>query len=175
MTALDEVDMRLKLQQLKAQGIEALTVSLINSFANDFHELQIRQLAAEEMPDVPVSLSSEVVPEMQEYERTVTTVANSYVRPRVAHYIDSLRTELGRMMTDVQLHILRSDGGLSSAAAAESVPVNLLMSGPAGGVSGAIWIAKQAGYENLLTLDMGGTSTDVALVQNGSAVRPWYR
>ena len=167
--ALDENDIRLKLQRLKAQGIEALTVSLINSFANDCHEVRIRQLAAEELPDIPVSLSSEVVPEMQEYERTVTTVANSYVRPRVASYTDNLRTELGRMMSKVQLHILRSDGGLASAAAAESLPVNLLMSGPAGGVSGAIWIAMQAGFKDLLTLDMGGTSTDVALVQNGEA------
>lgn len=166
---LDEADMRQKLQILKGKGIEALTVSLINSFANECHERRIRELAAEEMPDIPVSLSSDVVPEMQEYERTVTTVANSYVRPRVARYIDNLRTELGRTMTNVQLHILRSDGGLASAAAAESLPVNLLMSGPAGGVSGAIWIAGQAGFENLLTLDMGGTSTDVALVQNGEA------
>lgn len=166
---LDEADMRQKLQLLKAQGIEALTVSLINSFANECHERRIRELAIEEMPEIPVSLSSDVVPEMQEYERTVTTVANSYVRPRVAHYIDNLRTEFGRIMTNVQLHILRSDGGLASAAAAESLPVNLLMSGPAGGVAGAIWIASQAGYENLLTLDMGGTSTDVALVQDGEA------
>jgi len=166
---LDEDDIRAKLQFLRAQGIEALTVCLINSFANDCHERRIREIATEEIPSVPVSLSSDVVPEMQEYERTVTTVANSYVRPRVASYIDSLRGELGRTMTDVQLHILRSDGGLASASAAESLPVNLLMSGPAGGVSGAIWIARQAGYKNLLTLDMGGTSTDVALVQDGEA------
>ena len=167
--SLDEDDMREKLRFLKVHDIEALTVSLINSFSNDVSEVRIREIAEEELPGIPVSLSSEVVPEMQEYERTVTTVANSYVRPRVASYIDSLQNELGRTMTDVQLHILRSDGGLASAAVAESLPVNLLMSGPAGGVSGAIWIARQAGYENLLTIDMGGTSTDVALVQNGEA------
>ena len=102
---------------------------------------------------------------MQEYERTITTVANSYVRPKVETYIDNLKNELRARMKDVQLHILRSDGGLASAAAAEQYPVNLLMSGPAGGVSGAIWIARQAGFPDLLTLDMGGTSTDVALVQ----------
>jgi len=109
------------------------------------------------------------VPEMQEYERTVTTVANSYVKPSVANYIENLQLELTRIMSDVQLHILRSDGGLASASVAENLPVNLLMSGPAGGVSGAIWIASQAGFENLLTLDMGGTSTDVALVRDGKA------
>jgi len=166
---LDEEDMRAKLRFLRKKGIEALTVCLINSFANDSSELRIRELAAEEMPGIPVSLSCEVVPEMQEYERTLTTVANSYVRPRVASYIENLQKELARTMSEVQLHILRSDGGLASASVAESLPVNLLMSGPAGGVSGAIWIAGQAGFENLLTLDMGGTSTDVALVQNGEA------
>ncbi len=167
--ALDEEDLRAKLRFIKGQGIEALTVSLINAFANVSHERRIRELAAEEMPDIPVSLSSDVVPEMQEYERTITTVANSYVRPRVATYIENLQRELTERMKDVQLHILRSDGGLASAAAAEAYPVNLLMSGPAGGVSGAIWVARQAGFENLLTLDMGGTSADVALVQNGEA------
>ncbi|MEE8156636.1 MAG: hydantoinase/oxoprolinase family protein [Gammaproteobacteria bacterium] len=166
---LDEESLRKRLRKLKSQGIEALTVSLINSFANDTHERRIRELAMEEIPEIPVSLSSEVVPEMQEYERTITTVANSYVRPRVSVYINNLHAELKKKMQDVQLHVLRSDGGLASAAAAEQYPVNLLMSGPAGGVSGAIWVANQAGYKDLLTLDMGGTSTDVALVQNGVA------
>ncbi len=167
--ALDEKSLRAKLRQLTDKGIEALTVSLINAFANDVHERRIREIAAEEMPDIPISLSSEVVPEMQEYERTITTVANSYVRPRVSVYINNLHAELKKKMQDVQLHVLRSDGGLASAAAAEQYPVNLLMSGPAGGVSGAIWVANQAGHKDLLTLDMGGTSTDVALVQNGIA------
>src|SRR5690606_38946418 len=115
---------------------------------------------AEVMPDIPVSISSEVIPEMQEYERTITTVANSYVRPEVSRYVDSLQRELDSRMNDTRLSILRSDGGLSTAAAAAKFPVNLLMSGPAGGVSGATWIARQAGYTNLLTFDMGGTSTD---------------
>ncbi len=166
---LDVDAMRKSLEGIKDQGIEALTVSLINAFANDAHEKQIRKIANEVMPGIPVSLSSEVVPEMQEYERTITTVANSYVRPRVASYVLNLHSELQRTMDDLQLHVLRSDGGLASVAAAENLPVNLLMSGPAGGVSGAIWIASQAGFDNLLTIDMGGTSTDVALVQNGVA------
>jgi N-methylhydantoinase A len=106
---------------------------------------------------------------MQEYERTITTVANSYVRPKVAAYVKSLERKLKAKMKDVKLHILRSDGGMASAKVAQSLPVNLLMSGPAGGVSGAVWVAKQAGFENLLTFDMGGTSTDVALVQDSNA------
>jgi N-methylhydantoinase A len=117
------------------------------------------------LPGVPVSLSSDVVPEMQEYERTNTTVVNSYVRPRVQTYMKSLHRQLKKRMKDVQLHVLRSDGGLASSKAAENYPVNLLMSGPAGGVSGALWVAKNAGFENILTFDMGGTSTDVALIE----------
>ena len=166
---LDETAAREALRALKRRGIESLTISLINAYANGAHERRVRELASEEMPGVPTSLSSEVIPEMQEYERTITTVANAYVRPVMERYVQNLRAELSRTMPDVKLHILRSDGGLASAEAAAQYPVNLLMSGPAGGVSGAIWIAAQAGFDNLLTFDMGGTSTDVALVQNGKA------
>lgn len=168
--ALDEAATREALEALRAQGVEALTVCLINSFTNGDHERRVAKLAAEVMPDVPVSISCEVIPEMQEYERTITTVANSYVRPEVATYIDNLQHELDARMNGTRLSILRSDGGLSTSAAATTFPVNLLMSGPAGGVSGALWIGEQAGYANLLTFDMGGTSTDVSLVENGQAL-----
>jgi N-methylhydantoinase A len=157
------------LKDLKKENIEALTVSLINSYANGATEREVGKLAKKALPGIPVSLSSDVVPEMQEYERTITTVANSYVRPKVSMYVKNLKRKLKSKMKDVKLHILRSDGGMASAKVAESLPVNLLMSGPAGGVSGAAWIAKQAGFENLLTFDMGGTSTDVALIQGGKA------
>lgn len=168
-SSLDVDALTAALERLAGDNIEALTVSLINSFTNPAHERQVREIARRIMPNVPVSLSSDVIPEMQEYERTVTTVANSYVRPKVASYVGNLARELSQRMDDVNLNILRSDGGLSSATAAAEYPVNLLMSGPAGGVAGAIWVASNGGFENLLTLDMGGTSTDVALVQNGAA------
>ncbi|HKS54171.1 MAG TPA: hydantoinase/oxoprolinase family protein [Steroidobacteraceae bacterium] len=164
---LDEEQLREDLRQLRRKNIEALTVSLINSFANDTHEQRVLAIADEELPGIPVSLSSQVVPEMQEYERTVTTVANSYVRPRVARYVRNLKEKLAAKTDSVKLHILRSDGGLASAKSSEEFPVNLLMSGPAGGVTGALWVASQAGFPNLLTIDVGGTSTDVALIQNG--------
>jgi len=166
-TKLDEKHLRKQLQSLRSKNIEALTVSLVNAYANDVHEKRIKVIAGEELPGIPVSLSSEVVPEMQEYERTVTTVANSYVRPRVQKYVHNLTTKLASNSKNVKLHILRSDGGLASAKSAEEYPVNLLMSGPAGGVTGALWVAVQAGFPNLLTVDVGGTSTDVALIMNG--------
>jgi N-methylhydantoinase A len=164
---LNEEKLRASLAELRKKKIEALTVSLINSFANDVHERRIAEIAREELPGIPVSLSSRVVPEMQEYERTVTTVANSYVRPRVSRYVHNLKEKLEQTTESVKLHILRSDGGLASAASSEEFPVNLLMSGPAGGVTGALWVALQAGFPNLLTLDVGGTSTDVALIRGG--------
>jgi N-methylhydantoinase A len=166
--ALDEVALRQSLMELKAQQIEALTVSLINSFANNKHELRVKRIAQQVLPGIPVSISSDVVPEMQEYERTITTVANSYVRPRVERYVRSLKKQLEKTTRSIRLHILRSDGGLASARSSEEHPVNLLMSGPAGGVTGALWIAQQSGYRNLLTVDVGGTSTDVALIQDGA-------
>ena len=170
-TPLDEDALRASLTALKAKGgIEALTICLINAYINDEHEQQARVIAAEIFADIPISISSEVVPEMQEYERTETTVVNSYVRPEVARYVNNLQRALeDRLGADTQLSILRSDGGLASSRSAAESPVNLLMSGPAGGVTGALFFCTKAGFENILTFDMGGTSTDVALIQNGRA------
>ena len=164
-TALDEDDVRRALRRLAGRGIRALAVSLINAFANDAHERRVAEIAAEELPGVPVSLSSVVLPELREYERAITTVANSYVQPQVAHYVSNLERELKNAGVRGSLSILRSDGGLAGAAAAAGSPVNMLLSGPAGGVTGAVWVAEQCGFGDLLTFDMGGTSTDVALVR----------
>lgn len=163
--ALDEAATRAALASLRDNGIEALAISLINSFANDAHERRVAQLAVEELPGVAVSLSSQVLPEMREYERTVTTVANGYVQPHVAHYVHSLRDQLRGSGVAGNLAVLRSDGGLSAAEAAVDNPVTMLLSGPAGGVTGAVWVAEQCDVTDLMTFDMGGTSTDVALVQ----------
>jgi N-methylhydantoinase A len=167
---LDEQAIRRDLEKLLGSGIEALTIALFNSYTNDAHEKRIAEIAREIAPNIPVSTSAAVMPEMYEYERTETTVVNSYVRPVVSKYVANLQGEIQRRMGgDVNLRILRSDGGLSSAQGAMDQPVNLLMSGPAGGVAGALWIAKQAKIKNLLTFDMGGTSTDVALIQDSVA------
>ena len=166
MRPLDDNDIRTQLAALKAQGVEAITVSLINAFVNGAHEKRVGALAAEIMPELPISLSHEVLPEMQEYERTLTTVANAAVRPVVGKYVASLRNKLADAGMAGKLSLLRSDGGLMSAQKAEEHPVNILMSGPAGGVTGALWVGKNAGIKNILTLDVGGTSTDVALIEN---------
>jgi len=165
-TPLDEDDVRRQLRKLKAQEIEALSVSLINSYANPAHEERVFEIAAEELPGVQVSLSSRVLPEMREYERAITTVANAYVQPQVSRYMENLESQLQQNgASNGKLFILKSDGGLISARTAAENPVSVMMSGPAGGVVGAVWVAEQAGFKDFLTFDMGGTSTDVALVQ----------
>jgi N-methylhydantoinase A len=168
---LDESHLKEQLQHLKSKGeVEALTISFVNSYINDENEIKAAKIAAEIFTDIPISISSEVIPEMQEYERAETTVLNSYVRPQVSSYVNNLQANLEKSLgSDVQLSILRSDGGLASSRATGDSPVNHLMSGPAGGVAGAIHFCNQAGYENILTFDMGGTSTDVALIQNSRA------
>ena len=163
---LDEAGVGPALERLRDSGVEAVTVSLINAYANGAHEQRIGEIARAIMPDVPISLSHEVLPEMQEYERTLTTVANAMVRPVVGRYVRNLRGKLQASAFTGHISLLRSDGGLMSSEKAEEQPVSLLMSGPAGGVTGALWVARNAGFRNILTLDVGGTSTDVALIEN---------
>ena len=170
-TPLNVDALRADLKRLADTGeVEALTVCLMNSYINGAHEVQVKEIAGEFFTDIPISISCEVVPEMQEYERAETTVVNSYVRPQVSKYVANLQTSLEeRLRDDVKLSILRSDGGLASARGAGESPVNMLLSGPAGGVAGAMYFCKRGGFQNILTFDMGGTSTDVALMQDGNA------
>jgi len=168
---LDEAALRKDLESLKATGqVEALTICFMNAYINPENEQKAAAIAREVFGETPISVSSEVVPEMQEYERTETTVMNSYVRPEMSKYVHNLLAALqDRMGDQVLLSILRSDGGLASGRAAADSPVNMLMSGPAGGVTGAIYFCSRAGFDDILTFDMGGTSTDVALIQNSKA------
>ncbi|KAJ8078497.1 hypothetical protein PM082_012779 [Marasmius tenuissimus] len=161
---LDELRKRLqKLKELPTPP-QSICVSLINSFTNPVHEQEVASFLRSEFPDIPLSLSHQVLPEMMEYERTVTTVANAYIKPIVGRYLESLQEKLGT----TELRVLRSDGGLAGVEIAREHCANLLYSGPAGGVAGVVsHIAKQSSYKNLLTFDMGGTSTDVCLVENG--------
>ena len=168
---LNEATLRTDLETLKATGeVEALTICFVNAYINGETEQKAAAIAREVFGDTPISISSEVVPEMQEYERTETTVMNSYVRPEMQTYIENLQGALNeRMGKDTLLSLLRSDGGLASGRSAADSPVNMLMSGPAGGVTGAVYFCSRAGFNDILTFDMGGTSTDVALIQDSKA------
>jgi N-methylhydantoinase A len=154
-------------RDLVDSGVETLTVSLINSYANPAHEREIKEIIHELYPDFPVTISSDVLPEFREYERTLTACMNSYVRPRVESYVRNLEGSLRELGVKGELNLLRSDAGLMSVAVASENPIYGILSGPSGGVAGALYIARRAGFENVLTFDMGGTSTDVALCQNG--------
>lgn len=162
----DEKLFETRLGPIVDQEPDSVTISLMNSFANPAHERKAQSIVARLLPDTPVSISSEVLPELMEYERTITTVVNSYIEPRVSLYLDNLLESLKGKVK--HLRILRSDGGLSTVSLARRFPVSWVLSGPAGGVSGAVSVvASQTKFKNLITVDMGGTSTDVALVENG--------
>jgi N-methylhydantoinase A len=154
-------------RDLVESGVETLTVSLINSYANAAHEREIKQIIHELYPDFPVTISSDVLPEFREYERTLTACMNSYVRPRVEGYVRSLESSLRELGAKGDLNLLRSDAGLMSVDVASENPIYGILSGPSGGVAGALYVARRAGFDNVLTFDMGGTSTDVALCENG--------
>jgi len=165
---LDEAAVREAVRELEDAGVESVTVALLNSYLNPAHEERVRELVDEEAPELPVSISSEIVPEYGEYERTLTTVINDYARPTVIEYLEDLDESLAAAGSTAQMNVVRSDGGLMSSRAAQSRPVELALSGPSGGVVGAATIASTKGVPDVLTLDMGGTSTDVSLVEGGT-------
>ena len=164
---IDEAAVRTAVEELVADGIEALTVCLLNAHANGRNERVVAQIAASVAPGLPVSISSEVLPEFREYERTVTTLMNAYVSPALEKYLTNVRDGLAAARVRAPLQVVRSDGGLMSLESACKNPVQTVLSGPAGGVSGASFIATHAGFDRILTFDMGGTSTDVAVCLAG--------
>jgi N-methylhydantoinase A len=164
---VDRAQVRAVVEDLIASGVESLTISLVNSYFDGRHEQEIAAVVEEVRPGFPVTISSDVLPEFREYERTLTACMNSYVRPTVANYVGSLETRLRDLGTGGELNILRSDAGVMTPAEAARNPVYGVLSGPSGGVAGALHVATRAGYPNILTFDMGGTSTDVSLCQGG--------
>ena len=166
-TQLDEDAVRAAIEQLVADGIESLTISFLNAYVNPAHERRARELAAEVAPDLPVSISSDLVSEYREYERTLTAVLNSYVQPQVIKYVDHLERELRDKGFTGRFNIVRSDGGTMSAKATKARPVDIAFSGPSGGAVGAAYLSRQLGVPSVLTFDMGGTSTDVSLCRDG--------
>lgn len=165
---LDEADVRSKIEDLYSQGVESLTVGLLNSYANPSHEQKIQEIAMSIDPAIPVTISHDILPEFREYERTLTTVMNSYVRPPMQHYLTNVQSKLTDEKVKSRISIVRSDGGLMSIPAAASRPVHTMLSGPSGGVTASAMIGVQAGYKNVISFDMGGTSTDVSLTHAGT-------
>jgi len=159
-TPLDEPHLQSLIDRLRRQGLESVAVSLLYSFANSQHENIIFQ--ALEPLRIPISLSSQILPEYREYERTSTTVINAYLAPLMSLYLRRLQNRL----TGSALRVMQSNGGAVQAKTAADAPVRTILSGPAGGVVGAFHVAEACGYEKIITFDMGGTSTDVSLCED---------
>jgi len=164
---LNEESARQRVRELIELGVESLTISLLHSYANPQHERRLKAIVEEVDASTPVSLSSDILPEFREYERTLVTVMNAYVRPSMRRYLGGLTDKLGRLDFEPRVNIVRSDGGVMSLQRASESPVHTMLSGPAGGVSGAAYVAQLAGFPDALGFDMGGTSTDVSLIQGG--------
>jgi N-methylhydantoinase A len=164
---LDEDEARRVLADLAAEGVESVAVCLLHSYANQAHERALGRLAAREHPALSVSLSSEVLPEIREYERTSTTVVNAYVKPLVARYVERLEARLRGRGFERGLFLMLSGGGITAAETARQFPVRLIESGPVAGALAALHLGEQAGLGDLVSFDMGGTTAKACLIRGG--------
>ena len=167
LTPIDAAEVLAVTEELLALGVTSIAVALINSYVNPAHENEIARIIAEKYPDLPVSLSAEILPEIQEYERTSTAVVNAYVQPVVRSYLQNLRASLNDADVTAPLLIMQSNGGLISSRGAGAMPVRIIESGPAAGVIACREIARLCGYENLICFDMGGTTAKASLIEAG--------
>jgi N-methylhydantoinase A/oxoprolinase/acetone carboxylase beta subunit len=167
LVALDEERAREQVRKLKEAGVEAVAVCFLFSFLNPQHEARVAEIVREEFPDAFLSVSSEVLPQYREYERFSTVCLNAYIGPKVSRYVRRLEDELRRLGMRTGVHLMTSASGVATAEGAIARPVNLLMSGPVAGVVGGIWAGREAGFDNVITLDVGGTSADIGLAQEG--------
>ena len=158
----DEDGAREVARTLREQGIACVGVCFLHAYMNPEHERRMRDVLAEEHPDCAVSLSSDVLSEYREYERAVTTLVDAFVKPLVAAYVGSIEARLGR-----SFYVMKSNGGVSGAREVGEKPITTILSGPAAGTLGAALVAEQAGFDKVITLDGGGTSTDVAVITGG--------
>lgn len=168
---LDLVEARQEVQRLVEAGVASIAVCFLHAYANAAHELQVGELLRELAPHVCVSLSSQVLPEIKEYERTSTTVINAYVRPVVEGYLKTLGTHLQDLAISAPLLIMQSNGGLMPAATAQQYPIHIIESGPAAGVTGALEVSRRMGLDNVITLDIGGTTAKTSLIEGGQLTR----
>jgi N-methylhydantoinase A len=169
LTPLEEDDVRRIAQELLALDVRAVAVCLLHAYRNPAHELRIKEILRDLAPQVSITLSSQVAAEQREYERSTTTILNAYLAPIVERSIDELERTLREHGFRSDIVLTKSDGGGMSAAAAKRAAINTLLSGPAGGVIGGLYIAEVTGCRNLVTADVGGTSFDVGVIKNGQA------
>ncbi|HYF17564.1 MAG TPA: hydantoinase/oxoprolinase family protein [Ramlibacter sp.] len=165
---LDEADLARAVAAARAQDVEGLVICFLHAYRDPAHERAARAFVARVAPDLFTCCSHEVWPQMREYERSIVTLVNAYVMPPVERYLGDLQRRLAELQVPVAPYITRSNGGVMSAARARTSTAETLLSGPASGVVGALRVCAQAGVRDLITLDVGGTSADVAIVQDGA-------
>ena len=165
--SLDPVQARAAIADLGALGVEAIAICLLHAYRNPVHERALAALCAEILPGIPVSCSSDVVPEIREYERTSTTTANVYVMPLMARYLDDLERKLQELGVPGRLYVMMSAGGIATPETAKRVPIRLVESGPAAGALAAARSARQVGLDRLLSFDMGGTTAKACVIDRG--------
>lgn len=166
---VDRDEVRAVLKELKEQGVESIAVCFLFSFLNSQNEKIVEECIKEVWPEAYYSVSSTILPEFREFERLSTTVINSYLGPRMKMYIHNLRQRIKEVGVTVEPYITQSNGGVMSISSTIQTPVQTALSGPSAGVMGAVYIAEAAGFKDIITYDMGGTSTDVSLVKDGIA------
>ena len=166
-TSLNEGECREAARALRDIRVEAVAVCFLYSYANDAHERRAAEILREELDGVPISLSSEVLPQFREFERTVATTLNAYVMPRVSQYLTGLESAAKRDGISAPLFIMKSNGGVTSADLAARQAIHTVLSGPVAGVMGATQVSGQAGYPSFISVDVGGTSADICLVRDG--------
>ncbi|MEH2478966.1 N-methylhydantoinase A [Nitrobacteraceae bacterium AZCC 2146] len=164
---LDEDTVRAAARFFRGKGIRAIGICLLHSYANDAHERRAAAIVTEEYPEATLSLSCEVLPEYREYERTVTTLVDAFVKPHMERYLKRVHEELGAGLQDKPFLVMQSSGGVASADQVVKKPITTALSGPAAGALGSAVIAEIAGFPDLVTLDAGGTSTDLCLIEGG--------
>ncbi len=164
---LDEEQVRSLAAELGEGQVGAVAVSLLHGFRNPAHERRVAEILAEEAPEVVVSLSSEVAPEIREYERTSTTICNVYVRPLVERYLHKLEERLRKLGVEGSLYVMLSNGGTASFETACRFPIRLLESGPAAGALAAAFYGQESGFPEVLSFDMGGTTAKACVVEGG--------
>jgi len=164
---LDQNEAKQIAEKLRENSVESVAVCLLHSYANPTHEETLKSILSRELPDVHLSISSEILPEIREYERTCVTAINAYVLPRVERYLMNLLERKDRLGIRPTIHVMESNGGIMDAKVAGRRSVHTLLSGPAAGVLAAKYLSRLTGERNLITLDMGGTSTDICLMEGG--------